>query len=638
MKRNILVLLICCLAFFLQSAVFAANAPPTFIQVDQFGYLTNAKKVAVISDPITGFNSRLSFAPSLGKDQYQVRRVADNAVVFSGTISPWNGGAVDASSGDRGWWFDFSALTTPGQYYIIDVSKNVRSYPFRIGNDVYNNVLKAATRMFYYNRSNTSKLALHAGSNWADGASFVGPFQDKAARSFTARTNNATARDLSGGWWDAGDYNKYTTFAVTPIHYLLDAYSQSPGIWGDNYNIPESGNGIPDILDEVKWELEFLKKMQNADGSAIAKMGLLSNDFVGSLPPSTDKRFRYYYPGSCSSATIAVATMFSHAANVYAKIPRYKAFAQDLKTRAIKAYNWFSTHPINLNCDNQNLPVYIAAGDADQDTDWQKNTKTEAAVYLFAATGDPAYRNAVDIGYKAIAQRAWDVPYTVPFEPNFQAALLYYATLSKATPAVARDIKARKIASTKETEKFIYGFNQGANRDLYRAYMDKDAYTWGSNSTRAALANLNADMLFYKLDPAKASDYLARTREILHYFHGVNPIGLVYLSNMNSYGASNSVPELYHSWFSDRSPWDNISSANGGPAPGYVVGGPNPTYTFDDGTCPLVPPCKQPPQKSYLSWNTDFPENSYKVTEPAIYYQANYVKMLANVIKSAAVP
>jgi len=73
----------------------------------------------------------------------------------------------------------------------------------------------------------------------------------------------STAKDLNGGWFDAGDYNKYITFANRPIHDMLWAYQENPDVFGDNWNIPESANGIPDVLDEIKWELDWMFKMNN---------------------------------------------------------------------------------------------------------------------------------------------------------------------------------------------------------------------------------------------------------------------------------------------------------------------------------------------------------------------------------------
>ena len=71
---------------------------------------------------------------------------------------------------------------------------------------------------------------------------------------------------MRGGWFDAGDTNKYVTFASHPLHQLLSAYTQNPAVWTDDFNIPESNNGVPDLLDEIRFELDWFQRMQDNDG------------------------------------------------------------------------------------------------------------------------------------------------------------------------------------------------------------------------------------------------------------------------------------------------------------------------------------------------------------------------------------
>src|SRR5262245_33867342 len=122
-----------------------------YIVVDQFGYPTRRTKVAVLVDPVLGWNADDGYVPGA---ELEVRKWSDGAVVHKGPSTLWNGGSVDDTSGDRGAWFDFSALTTPGLYYVFDAKNAVRSHPFEIGDDVYRRVLKTAMRMFYFNRAN----------------------------------------------------------------------------------------------------------------------------------------------------------------------------------------------------------------------------------------------------------------------------------------------------------------------------------------------------------------------------------------------------------------------------------------------------------------------------------------------------
>jgi endoglucanase len=601
-----------------------AYGPPgtsAFIRIDQFGYRPNSAKVAVIATPQNGFDAPSSFNPSTGNNQYQLRRWSDDGVVFTGSLVSWNNLSTDVNSGDKCWWFDFSSVTTPGTYYVFDVGNNAGSYRFEIAENVYNDILKAAVRMFYYNRCGFEKKAAHAGANWADGASFNGPGQDKNCRSVLDRNNAATEKDLSGGWWDAGDYNKYVTFATQPVHQLLDAYEQNKDLWGDDYNIPESGNGFPDLLDELKWELEWLKKMQLPDGSVLIKMGCLVNtDGESTLPPSTDPRKRYYYPGGCSSSAIAEAGMFAHAALVYKTFPSQQAFADDLRQRAVNAFNWYLNNPKSNSCDDGT----IQAGDADWSIADQETYMVSAAVYLYALTNDVSYKNLVDNNYTKLTaiKDNWWGPYEIQAD-----ALLYYTKLSGATTAVVNTIKEKKLSAAGNVDFYNW---RNSEKDPYRGYISTSMFHWGSLNVRANVASINYDMLVYNLDAANHADYKKRTEDMVHYYHGVNPFNMVYLTNMGNYGADKSVSEVYHSWFKDGSAWDNLNSSKGGPAPGYVPGGPNKDYKNGNGNCTFSPPCSQPPAKSYKDWNGIWPDASWEVTEPAIYYQSAYIKMLSH--------
>ncbi len=594
------------------------------IHVDQFGYRPGSSKVAVISNPQEGFDISQTFMPS---NQYQLRRLSDGVAVFSAAPTAWQGGITDNSSGDKAWWFDFSSITEPGEYYVYDVGRNVGSYSFSINQNAYNSVLRAAVRMFYYNRCNAVKEAQHAGANWADGASFIGSGQDMEARSITDRQNAATAKDLSGGWWDAGDYNKYVTFASQPVHQLLDAYEQNKTIWTDNFNIPESGNGIPDILDEIKWETDWLRKMQLPNGSALIKMGnLKGSDGQATLPPSTDPRLRYYYPDGCSSSTIALASMLAHAALAFKDFPALTSYADDLKTRAINAWTHYHNNPKRTDCDDGT----IQAGDADVSLVNQNLIMVEASVYLYALTNDTKYRDTVDANYtkfNAIGGYWWG-PYEVTAD-----ALLYYTKIPNATAAVVSTINSRKQSSAGNYDFYNW---RNAEKDPYRAYIQNTMYHWGSLNIRADVGNINYDLPYYNIDAANANNYKQRAEEMLHYYHGVNPFNIVFLSNMGGYGAKNSIKELYHLWFKDGSAWDNVTSSKGGPAPGYVPGGQNKNYKDGNNGCTFTPPCGQPIQKAYRDWNGVWPDASWQISEPAIYYQSAYVKLLSKFITTTA--
>jgi hypothetical protein len=602
------------------------------IRVDQFGYRPSAKKIAVLVDPVEGWNGREELPPP---GNYEVRSWSDGKLVLSGKPSAWNGGAVQKSAGDRGYWFDFSALSQDGSYCIVDRDNGLRSYRFEIGKSVYRDVLKAAQRVFYFQRANFAKqkpFACVGDKCWTSGVDYVGPGQDREARSVKDRGNAKTARDLTGGWWDAGDVNKYVTFANSPVHQLLTAYSDRPASFGDDFNLPESGNGIPDVLDELKVELDWLTRMQPADlgGGVLLKVGNIDH---GDPRAEKSHLLRYYYPEPCSSSSVNAAGMFAHAALVLRGVPQLKGYADGLVDRAKRAWSWFQTHPRRDDCD----PQTIKSGDADKTMVEQEQASAVSAIYLFALTGDVAYTEAIAKSYKStrpMQEDRWSA-----YEPEQGEALLFYAALPNADAGIKSAILERKLQQARTVD--IYGFKP--DLDLYGAYMRDDSFHWGHNMVRANIGNTNYDLVQQKLmQPAELGTFRDRAEGLLHSFHGVNAMGLVYLTNMYPYGAEKSVNQIFHQWFRDGDPdFDDAKTSKLGPAPGYVPGGPNHQYCAgQDGQakCATSRLRKQPLQKSYLDFNTAWEpqtehDRSWEITEPGIYYQAAYVKLVSKFVE-----
>lgn len=618
MKKAILFLLFC-------NQLFGGGPATTveFIKIDQFGYKPNDEKVAVISNPIIGYNNTSTFSPGA---TYQVRDWTTNAVVFTGSITPWNGGATQTQSGDKVWHFTFTTFTTTGSYYIFDVTNNVGSYRFEINTCVYNDVLKSALRMFYYQRCGMAKAFPYCDTGYVDGICHKGTQQDTDCRLYN-NTNISTSKDLSGGWHDAGDYNKYVNFAYPALIDLLLAYEKYPAVWTDNNNIPESGNGIPDILDEVKYELDWLIKMQGTDSSLISVIG------GGSASPnSADVAFRRYGPPT-TAASLTGANVFALGAIQFAAIGQ-TTYAANLQARAIKAYAWAVNHP-NITFYNAGT---LAAGEQQTGTYETDMRRLTASVYLYALTGNTAYRTYFDANYTNAQLLMWS--YAYPFQGPEQDGLLYYTKIAGATSSVRTAILNAYSNSmqTNNADNLPAYINQ---TDAYRAYMANNNYTWNSNQTKSRQGNMFLAMNEYTLNAANATNYHNAASGFVHYMHGVNPISKVYLSNMKKLGAENYVKQFYHSWFYHGSAlWDENGVSTYGPAPGYIPGGPNPSYAKDpccSGSCStqpgcalnVTPPMGQPIQKSYKDFNESWPVNSWEITEAGIYTNAAYVRMLS---------
>ena len=573
--------------------------PPvtSHIHVDQFGYLPDEQKVAVVSDPQKGANAGDHFrvGPSL-----ELRQVADGNVAYRGQAGPFKGGKTDRISGDRGWWFDFSAVRQPGEYYVFDPKLGVRSHVVRIGPGVYRDVLRAAVRVFYYQREATAHAAPWAEAPWQDGPAFL---QDRETRAVWAKQDHGTARDLSGGWMDAGDTNKYPPFLSETIHPLLYAWRANPAAFTDDFNVPESGNGLPDLLDEVKWELDWLAKMEDADGGVFVKMGTV--EYASTWPPSTDRHPRFYGP-KCSGATIVTAGVFDHAARVFGQFAPWQAFSVELTDRAERAWTWYTMHPRSYDCDSGE----IKSGSANLDAAEQDRAEAVSAMHLWALTGKAAYHEAFKKRVGAMRQLTDDV--WSPYEMGAAEALLEYRTLPGADPAVSDRI-ARRLTESMNSPLFM---PKDGKDELYRAWMADTCYHWGSNRVRACHGVVAAAAVDYNLAGARGAQLRQRALNMLHAFHGVNPLDLVYLTNMGRCGAETSVKRLYHEWF------------HGEPPPGYVVGGPNKDY---GGNIEWIK--RQPPAKAYADTNEGWPANSWEMSEPGIYYQACYIRLLADFVQ-----
>jgi endoglucanase len=626
----------------------AAPAPPTtspapsvtvvgggaFITVDQFGYLSSQQKIAVLRDPITGYDSDDAYQPGA---TIQVINTAGGTVAFAGAPTQWNNGATDTSSGDRVWRFDFSSVTTPGNYEILDVERNVRSPRFEIGVNVYRPILIQAVRTFFYQRAGHAKAAQFAGAGWADAASHLGPLQDANARRYNAPNDAATERDLRGGWYDAGDFNKYTSWTAGYVVDLLHTYSQNQPIWTDDFNIPESGNGVPDLLDEIKWGLDWLVRMQNSDGSVLSILG------VSHASPPSSATGPSLYGDASTSATLSTAMAFAYAARIFDTLntPTFDAYAADLAQRAERAWDWAIANPnvIFRNNDSASGTGGLGAGQQETDDAGRAERRLVAAIYLFDLTGDVSYREYVDAHYtEAPMFASW---WLSPFNAGVTRPLLHYASLSGATPQTSTAIRTRYAELWARADYGGWGA-VNAQRDPYGAFISD--YTWGSNAVKGLAGGMFTDEALYGLGTHSAVEAMHAGAAYLHYLHGVNPLGKVYLSNMGNFGAENSVDQFFHSWFADGSAiWDSVRDSTYGPAPGFVVGGPNPSsYGWDDrcpgisalcGASPPAPPSNQPAQKAYLDFNTGWPLNSWSITENSNGYQTSYIRLLARYVQ-----
>lgn len=608
------------------SGTVAAQNLTDLIVVDQFGYRPAAKKTAVIRNPQKGFDKNQSIAPGA---VYRVVNAATGATAHEGSPAAFDNGAVDEPSGDKVWWFDFSALTEPGTYYVLDVSNNLRSYTFAIADDVYNEVLKHAVRMFFYQRAGCAKEARHAGAGWADKASHVGPLQDKNCRRYDKKTDATTERDLHGGWYDAGDYNKYTAWAANYVEILLSAYRENPDVFTDDYNIPESGNGVPDILDEIKWGMDWLLRMQTGNGSLLSIVALSH-----AYPPSAATG-QSLYGAASTTATITAVKAFALGSVVYRQAGMID-YADRLGDAALKAWTWAEANP-DVFFYNSEIAGLGAGEQEIKDETARLENRCLAGIYMYELTGQESYLTIFESNYRKFPLYEWYY-FFGQYWHRQQMMFLRYASAPYGKETIKEDIRSYLLQAFNKADN--YAGKVGG--DAYRSFIYD--YNWGSNQYKADYGLYFCLWANDEMEPAKTEAHYDAAEDYLHYIHGVNPFNRVYLTNMNSYGASASLTEIYHSWFDHYSTkWDKTGVSAYGPAPGFLAGGPNKSYKWDgccdnngcgstanNQMCLAEPiPVGEPDAKMYKDFNTSWPLNSWEITEPSNGYQAPYIRLLS---------
>ena len=608
------------MSILLTLALFADTIPT--IHVDQFGWRPNDPKVAIFADPQKGQNAGAYFNPGLN---FEVRNAKDDSVAFRGKLTSWNDGAVSELCGDRVWHADFSALKTPGTYVVVDPKTKARSFKFKIGDDVFADVLVDATRVFYYQRAGTPIPKKYGGA-WNHPGGHLGKAQDKEAQYSQNGKALGSPRDVSGGWYDAGDPNKSVPFLEATMFNLLWAVDRNPAAFGDDTNIPESGNGIPDILDECRWELDWVLKMQDKDGGVHNRNG--NRTYAGPPGPwSTDTQERFY-TGTTTWATAIAAATFAHASRSFAMYD--KAYSAKMLAAAQLCWSYLDAHPKMEPADGKDGDK-LAAADGSCTANGDVRHRIYAAAELFKTTGEAKYsrfvaKNAADIehtnenGMQPLGSHVVDALNHM----SLTQALFTYSTTPNADETVVNGFKAALRNSAE-------GIRQatGGKDDPYLAYTLADHYCWGSNQGKGYWARILVMAADLNVEPTRSDEYLRIAEGYVHYLHGRNALSWCYLTNMGKNGASRSVMRPYHKWFGTM-PF-GPDGKRPAPAPGFLVGGPNKFFSVDL----IKPPYGEPAMKAYkdwdLAWNTERNSNeaSWEITEPAIYYQASYISIAA---------
>lgn len=385
--------------------------------------------------------------------------------------------------------------------------------------------------------------------------------------------------DVTGGWHDAGDYGRYTVPAAKAAADLLLAYEAAPGLFADDTGIPESGNGVPDILDEARWGIEWMLKMIRPDGAAHHKVTCA--DFCGMIPPHLEREETILSPVS-TAATGDLAGTLSLAARIFR--PFDDTFAQACLDAAKMAYSFLVSSP-PLPFHN---PPEITTGEYDDECDTDE--RFFAAASLFAATGESSYRS------DAKALLAHGLPVSLGWAD--MAGYGYISCLRGFQSAddefmdgLRETLLSEAVRLTELSEHSPYGVSLG------------ETLLWGSN-----MYLLNNAILIggaHRLRPSPR--FAAAVERHLEYILGNNPLSQCYVTGIG--------PR------SPQHPHHRPSAAVGRPMPGMLVGGPD-SGLHDPRAKELLA------AKTAMECYLDDPE-SYSTNEVAIYWNSALVYALA---------
>ncbi len=525
------------------------------ILVNQIGYQIAQPKTAFFREGALG--ETFEVVDAAGRTVYAVQQSA---------------AIDDPASGDTVSSGDLRAVTTPGTYH-VRVGDRV-SPTFVIGENVYEAVLHDVLRFFYYQRCGVA-LAEDLAGAFAHPACHTGLA--------TVQGTNET-KDVSGGWHDAGDYGRYVVPAAKTVADLLLAYEANPALFTDDTGIPESGNGIPDILDEVRFELDWLIKMQEEKtGGVYHKVSCAT--FPGFVMPDQEKEPLVISPVS-TAATGDFAAALALAARMYEK--NDPAYSQRLLAAAEKAWAYLEANP-GGGTGFRN-PEGIQTGEYGDTVDTDE--RYWAAAELARTTKKAAYAKA------AAELRAKNPPSGL----GWQAVGTFGdIALLQAGDAADADTQSAVKAELLRTASMLYALS---GQDGYRMTLKTD-YPWGSNMT---VANNGLYLLLAAaVSPEDAKAFTNAAWQHLDYLMGANPMGYCYITG--------------HGTLFPVSPHHRPSLAAKETVPGMLAGGPD--GGLEDPYAKTVLR-GQPPAKCYVD-----NDQSYSTNEVTIYWNSPLLYLAA---------
>ena len=527
----------CCLFLFLCS-LFAIKGLPAqdsaaFVRLDQEGFYPKAPKNAVITGPV----NKTSF--------YVIRDIRPDTV-FRGELSQVRH-SLNSSTQTR--IADFSTLTQTGTF-LLSVPGCCHSYPFRIEEKVHHRAAAASLKAFYFQRASMPLETLYAGrwsraSGHPDSSVYIHP--SAASEHRKAGSTISTP----GGWYDAGDYNKYVVNSGISVQTLLSAYEDFKFYFDTLHtNIPSAGRPVPDILNEILYNLRWMLSMQDPEDGGVYNKCTNANFDAMIMPDAAIQRRYVVQKGT--AATLDLAAVAAHAARILAAYKKELPGLSDSCLRgAEKAWSWALVHP-NFAYDQNAMnklyePKIVTGGYGDMkfSDEW-----FWAASELYISTGEKKYKETiVKYLYEPFGLPSWS-----------ETGLLGYYSLIKNNEK--RGIRIIQDTIRGRLIRIADDYIQASEKNAFLTVMGgrKKDFVWGSNANAA-----NQGILLVQIyQITRDRKYLDAALGNLEYICGRNATGFCFITGIGS--------------FSTRHPHHRPSVADGieDPIPGLMAGGPNP--------------------------------------------------------------
>ena len=482
----------------LTSAAFAATA-----YINQIGYRVGDAKEFTLADG----NGDVEIVDASGAT---VLRVTPSAA------SNWE------PSGQNVQLVDFSELNVPGTYSIKVGGQELRK-DLKIAANTYEDVTKASLKWYYYQRASMALEESYAGQ-WKRAAGHT-----NASVQLHSSTGESGSINSSKGWYDAGDYGRYIVNSGITTYTLLSLFEHFPDYFKTlKWNIPADGT-LPDLLAEIKYNLDWMLTMQASDGGVYHK--LTSLGFPGDVMPADDID-PIYVIGKGSAATFDFAAVMAVAARVYK--PFDASYASKCLEAAKKAYAWGAQNP-NKSYSNPNGVQTGEYGDR-----WLGDEKEFASTELFVSTGDASYKPNNASG-------------NIPSWADV-GGLATYGMATHATE-LGNLAQAAKDSLLKVADNFVNRAQTG-----FGVVMAKNDFVWGSN---AVAGNQGVWLLHAYYLTGEAKYYQAAVK-VLDYLLGKNPLDMSFLTG---FGTKSAMKPHHRPSTSDK-----VKD----PVPGMIVGGPQP--------------------------------------------------------------